>query len=115
MKKQPVVRFDSSMKPAIEDLLETIGGDGHTIWKASILKSFPEAIQKRFIRIIESDGSYKGSIWNDGEMVDKLEGIYGLSLLGAICQDLNLEYEGKIGRGFQAQSYTDSIRTWLKA
>ena len=115
MKKQPVVRFDSSMKPAIEDLLETIGGDGHTIWKASILKSFPEEIQKRFIRIIESDGSYKGSIWNDGEMVDKLEGIYGLSLLGAICQDLGLDYEGKIGRGFQARAYTDSINNWLKA
>jgi len=113
-KKTPVVRFDESMKPMIESLLETIGGDGHTIWKTSILKSFPEAIQKRFIRTIESDGSYKGSIWNDGKMVEKIEGIYGLNLLGAICQDLGLDYEGKIGRGFQAQAYTDSINNWLK-
>ena len=113
-KKKEIVRFDQSMKPAIEALIEQIGGDGHTIWKPSILKKFPKAIRDRFVHTIKSDGSYKGSIWNNGKMVESMEGIYGLSLLGGICNDLNLEYENKLGRGFQARAYTDSIQNWLK-
>jgi hypothetical protein len=112
-KKKEVVRFDSSMKEAIKDLIDEIGGDGHTVWKASIMDKFPKAIKDRYTRVIESDGSYKGSIWNNGVLVEKLEGIYGLNLLGGICNDLGLEYESKLGRGFQAQSYTESIRNWL--
>jgi len=113
-KKKEIVRFDASMKPIIENLVDHIGGDGHTIWKDSILKDFPKAIKDRFVHVIESDGSYKGSIWNNGKMVKKLKGVYGLSLLGGICNDLGLEYDSKLGRGFQAQSYTESIRAWLK-
>lgn len=113
-KKTPVVRFDESMKPMIKELLKTIGHDGHTIWDPSILKNFPEDIQNRFIRKHKSDGSYKGSIWNEGTMVKELQGIYGLQLLQTICNDLNLEYEGKIGRGFQAQVCTEAINNWLK-
>jgi len=48
-------------------------------------------------------------------MVKELQGIYGLQLLQTICNDLNLEYEGKIGRGFQAQVCTEVINNWLKA
>jgi hypothetical protein len=114
-KKKEIVRFDASMKPLIEELINEIGGDGHTIWKASIMDKFPKDLKDRYTRVIESDGSYKGSIWNNGEMVEKLEGIYGLNLLGGICNDLNLEYDSKLGRGFQAQSYTESIRNWLKS
>ena len=113
-KKKEIVRFDASMKPAIEALVNHIGGDGHTIWKDSVLKDFPKAIKDRFVHTIESDGSYKGSIWNNGKMVKKLKGVYGLSLLGGICSDLNLQYDHKLGRGFQAQSYTESINNWLK-
>ena len=111
--KKEIVRFDSSMKEAIEALVDKIGGDGHTIWLSSIMDKFPKALKDRYVRVIESDGTYKGSVWNDGKLVEKIEGIYGLSLLGGICNDLNLEYDSKIGRGFQAQSYTESIRNWL--
>jgi len=113
-KKKEIVRFDASMKESIQRLVEHIGGDGHTIWKDSILKDFPKAIRDRFVHTIKSDGSYKGSIWNDGKMVKSIKGIYGLSLLGGICNDLGLDYDSKIGRGFQAQSYTESINNWLK-
>jgi len=113
-KKKEIVRFDASMKPAIQALVKNIGGDGHTIWKDSILKDFPKAIKDRFVHTIESDGSYKGSIWNNGKMVKKLKGVYGLTLLGGICSDLNLTYDSKLGRGFQAQSYTEAIQEWLK-
>jgi hypothetical protein len=114
--KNNIVRFDASMKPLIEKLLETIGNDGHTVWKPSVLKGFSEDIQSRFIKKIKSDKrDYKSTIFdNNGQVVEECEGIYGLSLLGTICNDLGLEYEGKIGRGFQACCYTESIENWLK-
>ena len=115
-KKKEIVCFDQSMKPAIESLIEQIGGDGHTIWKLSVLKGFSRGIQSRFITVQKSNKKdYKSTIFdNNGNAIDECEGIYGLSLLGSICNDLNLEYEDKIGRGFQAQSYTESIQNWLK-
>ena len=112
-----IVRFDNTMKPQIEKLLETIGNDGHTIWKPSVLKNFSEDIQNRFIKVQKSNKKdYKSTIFdNNGKVMDECEGIYGLSLLGTICNDLGLDYESKIGRGFQARCYTESIESWLKA
>jgi hypothetical protein len=117
MKKKEIVRFDESMKPMIKELLETIGNDGHTIWKASILEGFSDGIKSRFIKTQKSNKKdYKSTIFdNNGNAMDECEGIYGLSLLGTICNDLGLDYEGKLGRGFQARCYTDSINNWLKA
>jgi len=115
-KKKEIVRFDASMKPKIKKLLETIGNDGHTIWKPTVLKSFPRAIKERFIKVQKSNKKdYKSTIFdNNGNVVEECEGIYGLSLLGTICNDLGLEYESKLGRGFQARCYTESIQNWLK-
>jgi hypothetical protein len=117
MKKKEIVRFDESMKPMIKELLETIGNDGHTIWKASILEGFSDGIKSRFIKTQKSNKKdYKSTIFdNNGNAMDECEGIYGLSLLGTICNDLGLDYEGKLGRGFQARCYTDSINNWLEA
>jgi hypothetical protein len=117
IKKNTIERFDATMKPAIESLLETIGNDGHTVWKPSILKNFSEGIQSRFIRKIKSDKrDYKSTMFDHkGLVIEECEGIYGLSLLGTICNDLGLDYESKIGRGFQARCYTESIEKWLAA
>jgi hypothetical protein len=117
MKKKEIVRFDESMKPMIKELLETIGNDGHTIWKASILEGFSDGLKSRFIKTQKSNKKdYKSTIFdNNGNAMDECEGIYGLSLLGTICNDLGLDYEGKLGRGFQARCYTDSINNWLEA
>jgi len=116
-KKKEIVRFDATMKPQIEKLLETIGNDGHTIWKSSVLKEFSQELQSRFIKVQKSNKKdYKSTIFdNNGNVVDECEGIYGLSLLGTICNDLGLEYDSKIGRGFQARCYTESIQNWLAA
>lgn len=113
--KKTIARFTPDMAPKIKDLLETIGGDGHTIWKESILDSFDDGIKSRFIREHKSDKkSYKGSIFDgNGNIIDELRGIYGLPLLQTICNDLNLEYECKNGRGFQAQVCTEAINDWL--
>jgi hypothetical protein len=115
-KKNTIKRFDASMKDKIKDLIKDIGNDGHTIWKPIIIKAFPEAIQSRFIRTIKSDTpDYKSTVFDKkGNIIEEMEGIYGLNLLGTICSDLNLEYEHKLGRGFQARCYTESIENWLK-
>jgi hypothetical protein len=114
--KNTIERFNDTMKPMIKELLETIGNDGHTIWKASVLDGFSDGIKSRFIRKqVSNKKDYKSTIFdNNGQAMDEIEGIYGLSLLGTICNDLGLDYEGKIGRGFQARCYTDSINNWLK-
>lgn len=115
--KNTIVRFSKEHAPAIKKLLETIGNDGHTVWRPSILKNFPKELQERFITIIRSNKKdYKSTIFdNNGNALDECEGVYGLSLLGTICNDLGLEYEDKIGRGFQARAYTESIVSWLEA
>jgi len=116
-KNTAIERFNDTMKPAIASLLETIGNDGHTIWKPSILKGFSEGIQSRFIKKqVSNKKDYKSTIIDkNGKVIEECEGIYGLSLLGTICNDLGLDYESKIGRGFQARCYTESIQNWLKA
>jgi len=113
--KKTIERFNDTMKPAIKELLETIGNDGHTIWKTSILDGFSDGIKSRFIRTVKSNKKdYKSTIFdNNGNVIDECEGIYGLSLLGTICNDLGLDYDSKIGRGFQARCYTESIEKWL--
>lgn len=117
VKKKEIVRFDATMKPQIEKLLETIGNDGHTIWKASVLEEFSQELQSRFIKVQKSNKKdYKSTIFdNNGKVIEECEGIYGLSLLGTICNDLGLDYDSKIGRGFQARCYTESIEKWLAA
>lgn len=114
--KNNITRFSTEHKYLIAELLSDIGYDGHTIWKASILENFPQEIISRFVRVHKSNKKdYKSSIFDgNGKLIESLEGIYGLSLLTAIAQDLGLEYEGKIGRGFQAQEITKAIKAWLE-
>lgn len=116
MKNTSIARFTVDHKNQIADLLSVIGYDGHTIWKASVLEDFPQDIISRFVRAHKSNKKdYKSSIFdNEGKLMDSVEGVYGLSLLTAIAGDLGLNYEGKIGRGFQAREITESIKNWLE-
>lgn len=109
------MRFNAEMKTQIQKLVSHIGGDGHTIWKQSVLADFPESLQERFITTLKSDFSdYKSTIYdNTGKAIPSIKGFYGLTVLTAICNDLGLEYEAKIGRGFQAQVCTEAINKWL--
>jgi|ERR1017187_646635 hypothetical protein len=109
----PSNKFNLSQIEAIGKLLETIGGDGHTIWIEGILDDFPPELRKRFVRNYASDGSPKGTIYNDGKRIKSVKGVYGLSLLHGICGDLGIRYDGKMGRGSQARACTDAIEDWL--
>jgi len=107
-------RFDSSLKNEIRKLVEEIGGDGHTIWKASVLDGLPAEVRGRFVRSFKSSKrDPKGMIFVDGARVDELEGVYGLTILRAICSDLGLTYEDCFGRGTEARRATTAIDGWL--
>ena len=82
--------------------------DGWTIFKPEkfIERGLPEAGVHNFVSTQKSDGSAKGSITDleTGKLVDEMSGIYGLDFLSMVARALDVEYEGKIGRGFQAQT-----------
>lgn len=110
-------KFTPELKQKIKEIVEHIGNDGHTIWKESVIKGLPKGLRDRFVTEIKSDyTSYKSTIFDkNGKPVPSIKGFYGLNVLQAICNDLNLDYEGKIGRGFQAQVCTEAINKWLEA
>lgn len=60
----------------------------------------------------ESDGNPKGLTMNPGQ--EGSRGIAGWSLAQWICGELNVTYEGKLGRGSQTQACVDALRTHFK-
>ncbi len=99
---------------AIEKLLDEIGDDGHTIGDPVVLEHFPQWFVEQHTKTYHSDGTGKGSITSDGAIVDSLEGVYGLRVLGWLCDELGLEHHDFGGRGYQAREYTRGLREWLK-
>ena len=104
---------------AVRATLKIIGGDGHTIWKASALEEIlPPEFLAPYIHTHRSDmgGSHKGMIFDEnGGVIPELEGINGLSLLHGIAGHLGAEGTSKMGRGFQAQELTSNIYKVLDA
>jgi hypothetical protein len=109
----PCNKFIPAMKPAIRKLLKVIGGDGHTIWDPKVLKDFPQELRERFTKTHKSRGG-KFDITTDTGRVDSLEGIHGLQLLDALCDDLGVPQSSKMGRGFRAQENTANLVKFLQ-
>lgn len=91
--------------------------DGWTVWK---LEAFTEkGLDKRIVDVVtedhESDGSYKGSMWDTktGEYVPEARGVYGPSLLWLFKEAFKLKVRGALGRGTQAAILRDAIRNHL--
>lgn len=108
-------KFNKEQKEAILALNKHIGYDGHTLWSPEVLKDFPEALQKRFIRDYKSGNTYKSTIFgNDGKAVAELQGsVYGLTVLLAVCNDLGIKVDSYMGRGFQAQACSEAIEKFF--
>jgi len=102
-----------------EQILKVSGScDGHTILITE--KLIEDGLHKDVASYLHrrrwSDKShYKSSLYdNDGRSVDFIEGIYGATLLYFIADNLNLEYESKMGRGSQAFAIRDAINKHFK-
>ena len=106
-------------KKVILDLLKVGGGDGHTLWDADTdtFKDMPKDFMDSVTHVHKSDGSYKGSIFVNGERVEELRGVHGLGLLWALAREVGADTKkaaDKMGRGFQAHELTKAIREKLR-
>mgnify|MGYP003152937129 CR=1 FL=1 len=105
-------------KQATLDLLKVIGGDGHTLYDAAdeIFQGIPKALIDMVTQTHKSDGTAKGSIWRNGQMVDEMHAVYGLDLLWRLATEAEADTKiaaRKMGRGFQAQELTKAIKEKL--
>ena len=70
------------------------------------------------VQTFKSDfSSLKSTLFVDGEPVEELKGIYNLSFLYWLAQQIGLtsdDFGSYGGRGFQAQAIERSIRGWAK-
>ncbi len=106
-------------KKVILDLLKVIGGDGHTLYDAAdeVFKDIPKDILESVTRVHKSDGTGKGSIWKDGQLVEEMTAVYGLNLLWKLANEIGADTTKAgqmMGRGFQAQRLTEAIQEKLR-
>jgi len=91
--------------------------DGHTIFdpQAFLDVGVPQELIDRCTNVYESnfaDPKYTIS-GPDGAPVNQMSGIYGLDALESMVRDFKLEYEPKLGRGFQARVYQEALHKHL--
>ena len=86
--------------------------DGHTIFKpeAFTQAGLPLEVVELHTRNYNSDGSHKGTIFVEGEPVEKLLGVYGLDLLKFVASALRIDYPSALGRGSQARKIQMALR-----
>lgn len=85
--------------------------DGHSILKP---EAFTDAglhndVVEYLTATYKSDGTPKGTIYVAGKVVEELQGVYGLEVLKFIAGALGVEYEGKFGRGSQAEAIKQAL------
>ncbi len=101
----------------VRGVLEITANDGHTIFKPSAFleAGVDPALIERYSRKYESDTSdHKSTIFGeDGQPIVEVVGVYGLSILSGLVYNLGLTCESYMGRGFQAQAYTKTLKDWL--
>jgi len=106
-------------KEAIQKYVEKWGGDGHTIILPQSLvdMGFTFEFVKNNCFVHESDGTAKGNITNNNNVVVKeIEGVYSLTFIDAIARDIKADTtiaDSKIGRGFRAQEMCKAIQISL--
>ena len=94
--------------------------DGHTVWEVSAIEKtgLPEDFIKELTKVHKSDtGDFKSTIFgNKGEVIPKLEGIYGKDLAEAICTRLRIDtFTSKLGRGNHVSVLRERILAHLGA
>ena len=96
-------------------IAEFFGPDGHGVYKESVVDRLVElGVSRdkldRFVCDLETDGSYKGSMWDgNGNRINKLRGIYSLDILYGAATAVGAKSENYNGRGFRAQHYCAEI------
>lgn len=88
--------------------------DGHTLFSPEKYTKYFDVEQMGLVRSYSSDGTHKGSIYQNGELVQELKDVvYNLDFLYVLQEELGLPYPKASGRGFQAQEIVDSLKAWV--
>lgn len=99
------------VKKAIDN--QIIVGNGHAILAPEHYKGFDV---KHLIFTHKSDyRSGKTTIYTDGVAVDEVEGVYNLAFLHDLCDQLDIDRQNFIGRGFQAQECERKLVEWANS
>lgn len=98
--------FNIKVKNALDAGI--IIGDGHSLYAPEFYEPFftaDELFEARLIQTHKSDGSHKGSIYDDnGAIIDEVQGVYNLNFLYWVSGQLGIEETPRAnGRGSQAQ------------
>lgn len=107
--------------PTLSDVravLEVAGDDGHSLLppEALIEAGASPTLARGFATTYKSDGTPKGTIFDpQGNIVESMQAVYSLALLQGVALRLDLRWEGKLGRGFEARAVSDALRAWLAA
>jgi hypothetical protein len=95
-------------------VVKVVAGDGHTIFdpKAFLDAGMPEDLVKHFTNEYKSDRSHpKATIFGrNGEIIDKMEGVYGLPLIESLAANLAGFRSSKMGRGFACRDCCEALR-----
>ena len=93
-------------RPTLLAIANVSRDDGHSLFDptAYIAAGLTMELANFFTRLHQSDGTPKGTLFNKGGIVPELTGIYGLTVLEAITDALNLERPHFHGRGFRARA-----------
>lgn len=77
-----------------------------------------ELIEKLMAADVETISGYspKQTMFDsNGNVIESMEAVYGLDLAHGMVSSLGLEYEAKVGRGFQYASYCKALQGYLDA
>lgn len=106
-------------KKAVKKYLKEVGGDGHSILKASYLVEigFTPEFVKGYTEEHKSGDDYKETLFDkNGNKAESLNGVYALSFIYGIARDMGINTESAYrytGRGFQAQELARLIKAKL--
>ena len=77
-----------------------------------------ELIEKLMAADVETISGYsaKQTMFDDnGNVIESMDAVYGLDLAHGMVSSLGLEYEAKMGRGFQYSAYCKALQGYLDA
>lgn len=115
MTRKPVFNWD---KVSLEDqtrVVDAFADDGHSVYDATGMLEdmlIPRSVADHFAEKQVSDGTFKGTTWNEfGEPIEPV-GIYGLDVLRSLAAHHGLS-SAAMGRGFAARDLTRQLRAKL--
>lgn len=91
------------------EIMEAVGSDTHALWNAGFVDKVNVAFGTNIqAQEYEAGGGFKGLTLHDGS--SRAKGIASFDLMPMLCQALNVEYEGKLGRGFQVRACIEALK-----